>query len=252
MKPRTLAIPLIAVLTYASFLAAAQGAATQDESRPNERPPSDGPSWRHDGDREGDSRFGRWDRSWPREFVLDREQREVIIDVIHDLRPLTDQDRERLLAMPEDDLRKVLTEGGGRILYLARLRQINRELYDLKILEVRIGYELMRLVSEYRRLKGEESAEAEVVREELREKVREQYEIRLATRELEITQLERRVAEMRAKLADEQSQTDEIIDVWMQNMENGSHDEPPGAGYQRGPDAHRDGPPQADRDHDRW
>lgn len=199
---------------------------TDDRQRSDTAHRRFGPPWRT-GERRSDAsrEFGRWDRTGPRDFTLDHDRKKLILEVVNDLRPLSDQDRQRLLAMPDDDLRKLLTGDASRIFYLSRLRQFDPTLYELKIRELRLSQELVRLARQYRHLRAAQSADADAVQTKIRKKVSEQYDIRLATREHEITQLERRVESMRTRIEQERSQRKSIVDRWMADLDR--PDDPP-------------------------
>jgi len=219
------------VISTASF----SGVGVQDTAeRPqrHEAPPLAPPGERGGGDPSAEPQRpmspepGPGQRDWRRDgggFRLTPESREHVIAVIADLRPLSAEERDLLATMSPDELRKRLAEQGGMILGLARLREIQPELYELRIRDMRL---LRRIQDQLQQLRmAREGGQAEAVaaaERELRVAVAEQIDLRFAIREREITTLEERVATMREELQREREQPrDELITRRLEMFENG-------------------------------
>ena len=210
------------------------------------------PPWRYQqderrGDRDRDSRG--FDRGRSRELEVTPELRERILRVMKDLRPsLREDDIERLRSMPVDDFRDLMTERAGHILYLSRLSEMRPDLYDIKVQELKVDVQVQAAAGRYRMaLAANDASAAAVAREELEEAVTKQYDLRLATRAVEIDMFEQRLQRMREDLAHERESKDERIAAWLDAMRDGEVVAPDGAGRDRGGRSSSD-PRRGDRD----
>lgn len=195
----------------------ALAASHQDETQQAPPPPGDrsGAADQRDPPRQRLADQAPGPRDWRRDgnsFRLSPESRDHVIAVIADLRPLSDEERTRLVGMSLDELRSTLAEQGGMILGLARLRETQPELYDLRIADMRLLRRIQELIEKVRQAGQAEEADALVAAErDLRAAIAEQIDLRFEIREREITALEERVAAMRAELAREREQPREAL-----------------------------------------
>jgi hypothetical protein len=168
---------------------------------------------------------GPSDRDWRGDrggFRLTAESREHVLAVIADLQPLDDEKRARLADMSYDELREFLAEQGGMILGLARLRETQPELYDLRVADMKVLRRIQEQLQKVRTAREENDQDALVAAEtELRALVSEQIDLRFAIREREIGALERRVVSMREELERERSQPrEELVERRLEMFES--------------------------------
>ncbi len=190
----------------------------EDSAPPSPPPQSQGERPGH-GQGEGERRFDRGGGG----FHLTPEMREHVLAVIADLRPLSDEERERLRAMSEDEFRKAVTEQGGMILGFARLRQLQPELYDLRIMDLRLLRQIREHLEAAQSARDSGQTEAmDAARAELRAAIAEQIDLRFNIREREIKALEDRVAEMREELNQEREMPrEELVEKRLEMLESG-------------------------------
>lgn len=158
----------------------------------------------------GDRRFRR---------PLTAEQRQQIIEVVADLRPLSDADRKKLFELDPERFRGFFMNQGGQILMLARMRESQPELYDLKVKDLksmRYSHAIARKLHEARAAGGGEAAEA--AERELHEAVTAQFELDLQIREQEIILLEQQLERKRAELEHRRTNREEGIRRRMAQM----------------------------------
>lgn len=150
------------------------------------------------------------DRPLLREIT--REQREGIIAVLSDLRPLSNEDRRRLSNMDLERFRMLIAQHGPQVLELARLRQSQPEMYRFRIEDFRLVRQSEEIASRLReaRKSGRTRAAAEL-ESELRAVVVKQIDLRHQARAREVQLLEERLAEMKRHLAAEQEGRERLI-----------------------------------------
>jgi len=170
-------------------------------------------------DNRGGDRPRRFDGPRP---LLTPEQREHIIAVVGDLRPLSAEDIERLRAMDQQEFAELMLQSGGRIFGLARLRQAQPDLYELKIQELLLDRDGRGLAVRLRdaESRGDQSEIADI-ENDLRELVSRQVDLQFRIRRYEIESLERRVTEMRVALHDDELQRTRLVESRYELLRSG-------------------------------
>lgn len=165
----------------------------------------------------------------PKRPITD-EQREHIIEVVGDLRPLSEQDRNRLREMDREQFQQLARQHAGRIIVLARLRQHRPRLYEYKIQDLLLDQDSRKLAQKFlvaQEQKDENTSQEAMV--ELRELVMQQVEVRLETRKFEIEMLEERVNLLRITLREDELRKDELIEVRLIEIQQKAENERSGS-----------------------
>lgn len=212
-----------------------RGDGGRDADQQDQAPP-DRPGFRG-GDRPGGRPDGSGDDRWRGGFrAVSPEFREQLIDVIHDLRPLTSEQRTRLQNMEMAEFRDAFMDHGGRIMMLARIREHQPALYRLKVREYHLGRQAAMLAIQWQQARREErSADVAELDQRLREIIAEEVEVTLQARDLEIREMEERVARLRAELDEQRADRRRLVEERLQAMREGRRG--PGAGSGSGPGA---------------
>ncbi len=150
--------------------------------------------------------------------------------------PITEDEKKALLellkeAMPTmadryEKMRKSDPEGADRMVgrILPRLREVaslrakDPGLFELKIGEMRATSEVFAAVQALRDHKGGEDGKA-ALRASLREAVSRQFDSRQAAQRREITDLEKRIADLKAETARKESERDQAIEEFTKKLE---------------------------------
>lgn len=100
-----------------------------------------------------------------------------------------------------------------RLHHLVELRSDNPDLYKLRVADQRHKVETLRLVQQLRvaRLRNEDPKRIEALREDLRKRVNEHFEVRQRMRQHELEQLAERVEQLRKELSERRANRDELI-----------------------------------------
>ena len=170
------------------------------------------PPARGETDRRFDTRRdGVWGNRRFRRPLTD-EQRKQIIEVVADLRPLSDADRKKLFELDPERFRGFFMDQGGQIFMLARMRESQPELYELKVRDLksmRYSHAIARKLHQARATGSGEAAEA--AERELHDAVTAQFDLDLEIREQEITLLEQNLEQKRADLESRRTNREEGI-----------------------------------------
>ena len=192
------------------------GADSSRDDRVRER--RDGHRWEDGNDRA--RRDGR--RGWPGRGQLDPEARQTLIEVISDLRPMSEEDRQRLAAMEWEEFRKLMNERGSMVVRLARIKQNDPELYQLKIEEFKLMQRGMKLASQLKQAKVENNDDQVASLEtEFRALVAEHVDLGYQIREREIAAVESRLADMKKRLSEERANRDQEIEHRLEMLREG-------------------------------
>lgn len=171
---------------------------------------------------------------------LTREQRESIIAVLSDLRPLTNEERRRLSNMDIERFRTLIAQHGPQIIELARLRQSQPEMYRFRIEDFRLLRQSEEIAARLREARKSGRTQAAATMEgELREIVARQIDLRHQARVREVEVLEQRLAEMKRHLAAEREGRDRLVARRLAELVEGA---PPSGRDQRRPE-----PPPGER-----
>jgi hypothetical protein len=217
---------MMSVLAMGATLGAASDRSSPPPPRAGElrggnQPPQSGgdDARRDDRDDRGGDRPRRFDGPRP---LLTPEQREHIIAVVGDLRPLSAEDIERLRAMDQQEFAELMLQSGGRIFGLARLRQAQPDLYELKIQELLLDRDGRNLADRLRdaESRGDQTEIAEI-ENDLRELVSRQVDLQFRIRRYEIESLERRVTEMRVALHDDELRRTHLVESRYELLRSG-------------------------------
>jgi DNA repair exonuclease SbcCD ATPase subunit len=168
-----------------------------------------------------DERRGPWRRPAgpPHVEPLDEAQTEALLDFLREYNPqMAERFTDAMKHNPER-VRRALAMVYPRYRELMELREENPELYELRredLLLARESRELVRELQQVRRADGE--AEAERIRERLRDVVTRHFEVRQALRERELEQLERRLEALRDELEQRREERDELIEQRLEEL----------------------------------
>ena len=150
--------------------------------------------------------------------------------------PITEEEKKTLLALLKEamptmadryeKMRKSDPEGADRMVgrILPRLREVaslrakDPGLFELKIGEMRATSDVFAAVQALRDHKGGEDGKA-ALRASLREAVSRQFDSRQAAQRREITDLEKRIADLKAETARKESERDHAIEEFTKKLE---------------------------------
>jgi hypothetical protein len=150
--------------------------------------------------------------------------------------PITEDEKKALLALLKEamptmadryeKMRKSDPEGADRMVgrILPRLREVaslrakDPGLFELKIGEMRATSDVFAAVQALRDHKGGEDGKA-ALRATLREAVSRQFDSRQAAQRREITDLEKRIADLKAETARKESERDQAIEEFTKKLE---------------------------------
>lgn len=150
--------------------------------------------------------------------------------------PITEEEKKTLLALLKEamptmadryeKMRKSDPEGADRMVgrILPRLREVaslrakDPGLFELKIGEMRATSDVFAAVQALRDHKGGEDGKA-ALRATLREAVSRQFDSRQAAQRREITDLEKRIADLKAETARKESERDQAIEEFTKKLE---------------------------------
>lgn len=150
--------------------------------------------------------------------------------------PITEDEKKALLALLKEamptmadryeKMRQSDPEGADRMVgrILPRLREVaslrakDPELFELKIGEMRATSDVFAAVQALRDHKGGEDGKA-ALRASLREAVSRQFDSRQAAQRREITDLEKRIADLKAETARKESEREQAIEAFTKKLE---------------------------------
>lgn len=213
------------LLVLAVMLATMLGSATtlhaQDRrDTPAERPASsdDDQNRDDDHDRRGSDRdrpgppppFYGPPRHQPLETPLDEERVQHILNLMEEMDPGS---TDRLLELREehpDRFEGFMSHVGPHVLYMNYLHENDPPAYKLRRQEHELGIKAMRLG--HRARTADDEAEKQAHREELREVLDQQFEVRTQLLEHEMGQLERRLDHLREQVAEQRDNRERFVD----------------------------------------
>lgn len=177
---------------------------------------------RHDNVRDRD---GDHDRGGDRDRDRDRLSPEELQDALAVLDRVDPEAASRLRArLGEDgDHRRIANELRARIPRLEwflKLKKWDREMFDLRVEDLRLTHQTVQLARQVRRAeRGEdEAADAKALRDQLAMRLEEHFTIRQQIRERELAHLERRIEQLREELDEREDEQDELIEQRMAEL----------------------------------
>lgn len=146
---------------------------------------------------------------------LTPEQRTEVLALVREHMPEMYARLERLREQDPNAEDRIIGRFAPMFVEFLTLRENDPTAADLKLREFKAGAAMMRTIGEIRAAKFSPQADPERLRKavaELRDRVAEQFEIRLAIHEHEISTLRDRLARLERELAEERSQRELLVD----------------------------------------
>lgn len=155
---------------------------------------------------------------------MDPEQREELMDFLHENLPEAAERLERVKAEAPHEYRMAMRMALHQAMKLRHLKEHDPEAFEQALKETRLDLKAEDLVRRLRKLRShkalgpEDQKALEELRGELAKVLQEQFEIRQARREREAKQLEQRLADLRKSLAQRRENREEIIERHLRQM----------------------------------
>ena len=149
------------------------------------------------------------------------ERRAAVLAELDTLAPRMAEAVRKIVAERPIRADAMLSRIEGRLNELRRVRAEDPEAAEIKADEFRVGLSIAHLFGEYRRTLAEFGADAEATinaKRELRTVVAQGLELKLQLQELEIERLERKVADLKRKLAEQRADPERLIDERLEQM----------------------------------
>lgn len=147
------------------------------------------------------------------ETPLDEEQVKVALDVLDEMQPRV---AERLRSLREENPERFeasLSRIGPHALHMANLRENDPQAYELRVRENELGIEAMHLARKARHAADDDDEQArEAVRQELKQILEQQFEVRTQLLEHEMAQVESRLEKLRDQLGEQKQQREQFIE----------------------------------------
>ena len=151
----------------------------------------------------------------PQPVTLTPEQRAEILALVKEHMPEMYSRLERMREQDPNVEERIAQRFAPMFLDFLELKKSDPIAADLKIREFQAGAAIMRAIGEVRAAKFAKETDAERLRkavDDLRSRIVEQVEIRLAVHEHEIATLRERLARLERELSDERAQRDSLVD----------------------------------------
>lgn len=149
------------------------------------------------------------------------ERRAAVLAELDTLAPRMAEAVRKIVAERPIRADAMLSRIEGRLKELRRVRAEDPEAAEIKADEFRVGLSIAHHFGEYRRTLAEFGADAEATvnaKRELRIVVAQGLELKLQLQELEIERLERKVADLKRKLAEQRADPERLIDERLEQM----------------------------------
>jgi len=212
------AIALGLVLCLLSVASAEREADAPPPPQQREASPADTDSDADTAADRGDRDRGHWrDRMRPQ--PLSDEDAEEALSIIAELKP---EAAERLRALRAEDPRRFAGELRGRfprLGYLLRLKQADPAMYELRVSDMKLAGQSMRLAQAWRTADAAgEADKADDLREQLAAVAADHFAVRQEIRAAELRKLEERLEALRDELEQRQADRDTIIEDHIERL----------------------------------
>ena len=148
-----------------------------------------------------------------RELLLTTEERQSLIEIIRMIHQEKAEQLEKFAADHGDRVNAILRRFWHPLRPLLELKKHDQEMFELKVNDMRLNREAGELAHQFRQAhqRGDEQ-ESQDLRDQVTDRLDEQFEVRQKIRERELDQLEKRLDGMRTLVEQRQSSRQELID----------------------------------------
>lgn len=157
-----------------------------------------------------------------------RDRIDRAVSVLKDIHPELAERLNHALEHRPRRARGLLGRRMPMLLRLAELRERDPEMYGLRVRDLQLAREALRLMVRHRALdaapRDAGPAASEALRAELRGVLAERFEVRTRIRERELERLERRLEALEAELAERSASREMLIDQRLETMLHGELD----------------------------
>ncbi len=142
----------------------------------------------------------------------------AMLDVLREMEPGLAKDIDKWRKDSPERVAEMINRRFPRLRHMVELRRNDRDLYDLKIEDVRLSQKSLELVRSYRAASLAKDPKAGQIRDELRQSVATQFDVRQKIRQRELQRFEQRIAQMRKELDDRSAARERILEGELKKM----------------------------------